>query len=80
MPNPLVAPAVRFLGRLSYPRLFLLTAGLFVVDALVPDMIPLADEILLGLGTLLLANLRKRKSPGATDAHAGDVIEHDDRR
>jgi hypothetical protein len=80
MANPLLGPVMRYVSRLSYPRLFLLTAGLFVVDALVPDMIPLADEILLGLGTLLLANLRKRKSPGATDAGAADVIEHDDRR
>lgn len=63
MANPLLAPALRWLGRLSYPRLFMLAAGLFVVDLVVPDMIPLADEILLGLGTLLLANWKNRKSP-----------------
>ena len=33
----------------------------------IPDIVPFADEILLGLGTLLLANFKKRKEP--------DVIE-----
>ncbi|MFC7300966.1 DUF6116 family protein [Cognatiluteimonas weifangensis] len=64
MVNPLLAPVLRWFARLSYPRLFLLGAGLFVADVLVPDLIPFADELLLGLGTLLLAN-RKRRKPGA---------------
>lgn len=68
MVNPLLAPALRFLGRLSYPRLFVVTAALFVLDLVVPDIIPFADELLLGLGTLLLANWRRRKGPGAIDA------------
>ena len=68
MPNPLVAPALRFLGRLSYPRLFLLTAALFLVDLVVPDFVPFADELLLGLGTLLFANWKRRKDPGSIDA------------
>ena len=38
MPNPLLAPLLRFFGRLSYPRLFALTAALFVADVIVPDM------------------------------------------
>ena len=60
MANPLLAPVLRWLSRLSFPRLFLLSAALFLVDLVVPDMIPLADEILLGLGTLLLANWKQR--------------------
>ena len=63
MANPLLAPVMRWLSRLSFPRLFMLAAGLFVVDLVVPDMIPLADELLLGLGTLLLANWKRRKAP-----------------
>lgn len=62
MPNPLVAPLLRWVGRLSYPRLFLLTAALFLADLVVPDMVPFADELLLGLGTLLLANWKRRRS------------------
>lgn len=72
MAHPLLAPVLGFLGRLSYPRLFLVTAILFVLDLLVPDLIPLADEILLGLASLLLANFRKRKQPGRTDAIDGE--------
>lgn len=64
MANPLLAPVLRWLSRLSFPRLFLLAAALFVVDLFVPDVIPLADEILLGLGTLLLANWKDRKKAG----------------
>lgn len=59
MPNPLIAPLLRWLARLSAPRLFLLSAVLFVLDLLVPDLIPFADELLLGLGTLLLARWKK---------------------
>lgn len=61
MANPLVAPLIGFLGKLSFPRLFLLTGALFLVDLVVPDLIPLADELLLGLGTLLLASWKKRR-------------------
>ena len=66
MANPLLAPLFRFFGRLSYPRLFALTAALFAVDVVVPDFVPFADELLLGLGTLLLANWKKRNEPGVT--------------
>ncbi|SDY24580.1 hypothetical protein SAMN04487939_101446 [Lysobacter sp. yr284] len=65
MANPLLAPLMGFLGRLSYPRLFVLTATLFAVDLVVPDFIPFVDELLLGLGTLLLANWKNRKQPQA---------------
>ena len=67
MANPLLAPVLRFLGKLSYPRLFALTAALFVIDLVVPDFVPLADELLLGLGTLLLANWKTRKPPAGNE-------------
>lgn len=47
-----------YASKMRFPKLFMLTAILFVIDLIVPDMIPLVDEILLGLGTLLLASLR----------------------
>ena len=65
MPNPLLGPILRWLGKLSYPRLFMVAAVLFVVDLVVPDVVPFADELLLGLGTLLLANWKRRKEPPA---------------
>lgn len=72
MSNPLIAPLVRWLGKLAYPRLFVLTAALFVFDMLIPDFIPFIDEILLGLGTLLLSRLTK-PSTTSSDTHAQDA-------
>lgn len=60
MTNPVSTIVRRSTSRLRYPRLLALTGALFVVDLFVPDVIPLADEILLGLGTLLLSRLRTR--------------------
>ena len=60
MKHLLVAPFLRRAGRLRYPTLFAITAALFLLDLLVPDIIPLVDEILLGLATLLFANWKER--------------------
>lgn len=68
MANPLLAPLFGFLGRLSYPRLFLLTGALFLFDVVVPDFVPFIDEILLGLGTLVFANWKKRNASGTAPA------------
>ncbi len=53
----------RFASGLRYPTLFGLVAALFVIDLIVPDLIPFIDEILLALGTLLLGSLRRRRAP-----------------
>ncbi|WP_366520638.1 DUF6116 family protein, partial [Accumulibacter sp.] len=37
---------LRFAERLRFPQLFLLALTLFVLDLLLPDMIPFVDEIL----------------------------------
>ncbi|HEX6203196.1 MAG TPA: DUF6116 family protein [Thermoanaerobaculia bacterium] len=64
----------RFTANLRYPQLFLVTAALFVLDLAVPDMIPLADEILLGLLTLLLARLKTRRDgEGGGEPRVKDV-------
>lgn len=55
-----------FASRLRFPWLFALTAGLFLLDLLVPDAIPFVDELLLGLATLLLGSWRKRRQPPAS--------------
>lgn len=61
----LLAPFLRWAGRLRHPTLFAITAVLFGLDLLIPDLIPFADELLLGLGTLLFANWKNRKLPPA---------------
>jgi hypothetical protein len=51
----------RFASGLRFPTLFKLVAALFVIDLVVPDLVPFYDEILLALGTLLLGSLKTRK-------------------
>jgi hypothetical protein len=55
---------LKWAAGLRFPYLFLLTAVLFAVNLFVPDALPLADEIIMGLVTLLLASWRKKKSDG----------------
>jgi hypothetical protein len=57
---PIVALLLRYLGRLRFPYLLAVTALLFLVDFVVPDLVPFVDEVLLGLATLILAAWRKR--------------------
>lgn len=61
MTNPLTSRMLVWAEGLRFPKLFMITAVLFVADLLIPDFIPFIDEILLGLGTLLLGNLRRGK-------------------
>ena len=64
MASPLLIPLLHWARRLRYPTLFKVTAIAFAISVLWPfDPIPLIDEIVLGLGTLLLANWKNRK-PG----------------
>lgn len=63
MANPLLGPLMRYLGRLSHPRLFAVIAGLFALDLVIPDFIPFADELLLGLATVALGNWKRRRDP-----------------
>jgi hypothetical protein len=51
----------KFAAGLRFPTLFGLVAGLFLLDLVVPDLIPFADEVLLALGTLLVGSFRKRR-------------------
>ena len=53
---------MRYAAGLRFPRLLAITAALFVLDLIFPDVVPFVDEILLGLISLLLASLKKRSS------------------
>ena len=64
MPNPLSVPLVAWLSRLSYPRIFMVTAVLFGVNLLIPDPLPFIDEIVLGLATVVLAKRKRTSEPG----------------
>ncbi len=60
MSNPFVARVASFAGRLRFPQLFFLAAAIFVLDVLIPDAVPFADEIVLALITLMLGRWKKR--------------------
>jgi hypothetical protein len=50
-----------------FPTLLLVTGGLFLIDLVVPDLVPLADELLLGLATLVLARWKDQRQIRSTD-------------
>lgn len=58
-----VAKLLAYAETLRFPWLLLAAAGLFLVDLAVPDAIPFVDEILLGLATVLLSRMKRKKKP-----------------
>jgi hypothetical protein len=75
----------RYAQGLRFPQLFLLTLTLFILDLLIPDLIPFADELLLGLATLLLGSWKqqretKRRTTSDPRRAASDVIDVTPRR
>ena len=59
---------LRWASGLRFPWLFLLTAGLFALNLVIPDALPFADEILMGLVALLLAGLKKKTARKGSSA------------
>jgi hypothetical protein len=51
----------RLTERLEHPYLFGLVLALFAVDLVVPDMIPFADEIMLGLLTTFFGAWKRKR-------------------
>ena len=59
---------------MRFPTLFLIVGGLFLVNLVVPDLIPFYDEILMAMLTVLIASVRKR---GRTFEPADDTSRPD---
>jgi hypothetical protein len=47
-----------FASKLRYPQLFFVLVALFLLDLFIPDLIPFADEVMLGLLAVLVGRLR----------------------
>jgi len=62
---------LRWASRLRFPYIFLLMSGLFVINLFIPDVIPLVDEIIMGLAAVLLANLRKKPEQEESEEISG---------
>jgi len=57
---------LRWASRLRFPYLFFLTLIVFVLNLFIPDIVPFADEIIMGLVAALLGSL-KRKPDASND-------------
>jgi len=61
MASPLTDLVTRLLPGMRYPYLFLILAALFLVDLVIPDPIPLVDEILLAVLAFIAATFSTRR-------------------
>lgn len=82
--TPLVAAFMHFASGLKFRYLFFLTGALFLFDLLTPDLIPLLDELVLGLLTLLFASWKKegrdRKTPADPSVIEGEIVRDEESR
>ena len=60
----LLSPLIAYLARLRFPVLFGVAAVLFIVDFLIPDVIPFVDEILLGQGAAVWGSWKGTREGG----------------
>lgn len=70
----------RWASGLRFPTLLAVTAVLFLIDLVVPDFVPFADELMLGLLTLILATLRKARAGASSASPAEPVKDRSDTR
>jgi hypothetical protein len=63
MNAPTQSVVARFLGGLATPRLFVVAAVLLGLNLVIPDPIPLVDEALLAILTLLFSRRKTQPSP-----------------
>lgn len=79
-PSVLIAAFLAFANKLKFRNLFIFVIGLFALDLVIPDFIPLIDEIILGLLAIILANWKKeRKHEKEGNLIEGEVIDEDDK-
>jgi len=78
-PRDLIVLFLDFANKLKFRNLFLIVIGLFILDLIVPDFIPLIDEIMLGLLAIILANWKKeRKQEKEGKLIEGEVINEEE--
>ena len=70
-PASMIQMFLKNANQLRFRNLFFIVITLFFVDLLIPDFIPLVDEIILGLLAIILANWKKER----TQDKEGKVIE-----
>lgn len=58
--TPILSFVSRYASQLRFPWLLAVTLGLFVLDVIIPDLIPFVDEVLLALIALILGSWRRQ--------------------
>ncbi len=71
-PATLISTFLAYADKLKFRNLFFIVLGLFITDLLIPDFIPLIDEIILGLLAIVLANWKEERR---NTEKKGSVIE-----
>ena len=59
MPGMIGSFVTRITAGMRFPTLFLIVGGLFLINLIVPDLIPFYDEILMAMLTVAIASIRK---------------------
>ncbi|WOX05205.1 DUF6116 family protein [Microbulbifer pacificus] len=77
LPSALVGWFLNYARRLKHPQLFKWICALFLIDLIIPDLVPFVDELLLGLATLFLAAWKKhsrveQEGPVSADRERSD--------
>ena len=79
-PTSLIGLFLAYVNQLKFKSLFFLVISLFIIDLLVPDFIPMIDEIILGLLTIILANWKKEKEQQESGTIIeGEIVEEDEK-
>ena len=79
-PSVLLTAFLAFANKLKFKNLFIFVICLFALDLVIPDFIPLIDEIILGLLAIILANWKKeRRQEKKGNLIEGEVIDKDDK-
>ena len=75
-PASMIQMFLKNANQLRFRNLFFIVITLFFVDLLIPDFIPLVDEIILGLLAIILANWKKERNQDKEGkVIEGEVIE-----
>jgi hypothetical protein len=67
----LFGPIQRFLERRRFPTLFMLLAALFAANLFIPDAIPLVDELIMLVVTVIVGAFRKRRKEAPDASETG---------
>lgn len=79
-PSKLITLFLAHANKLKFKNLFFIVIALFVFDLIIPDFIPLIDEILLALLAIILGNWKdERKQKEEGNLIEGEVVDDDEK-